>query len=402
MPVRLNILLSSVGLDPAGVRLLRHKERAAPGCGPYELWRDDPPRFETYQARQGVGHRAHLGGARHWAGFVVTPADDTLFVGIWEVLGRCLIEVDEPRIQRDEVQPAGTYDLYNVARTGLLKDVAGRLVVDWGPGTRAWIQRAERQDKEVLEIRRAFQEPEFPGYQRFVEPLSRVASLPKGWEQALRASRGVYLLTCPRTREQYVGSASGEHGFLGRWLGYLDGGDGGNVGLKSRQPSDYQVSILEVAGSAASVDDLLRMEALWNPANLSAERSIPSAADRALVRVRPDGSAGVVSRRGDRQQLADRLDPVRATVIVDERDHGFERRSSSATAKYADAFRRISLAWRSSRFSRSSALMRSRSSLDAPGPWPRSRSAWRTHFRSVSAVQPILPAIEPIVAHCDA
>jgi hypothetical protein len=36
-------------------------------------------------------------------------------------------------------------------------------------------------------------------------------------------------------------------------------------------------------------------------------------------------------------------------MIVDEGDHGFERRSSSAIAKYADAFRRISLAWRSSR-----------------------------------------------------
>jgi DNA modification methylase len=39
-------------------------------------------------------------------------------------------------------------------------------------------------------------------------------------------------------------------------------------------------------------------------------------------------------------------------VIVDERDHRLNGRSSSAWAKYADALRRISLAWRSSRFSR--------------------------------------------------
>jgi hypothetical protein len=38
-------------------------------------------------------------------------------------------------------------------------------------------------------------------------------------------------------------------------------------------------------------------------------------------------------------------------MIVDERDHGFTRRSSSAWAKYTDALRRISLAWRNSRFS---------------------------------------------------
>ena len=46
------------------------------------------------------------------------------------------------------------------------------------------------------------------------------------------------------------------------------------------------------------------------------------------------------------------------------------RRSSSAWAKYADALRRISLAWRSSRTSRSSALIRSRSSLVGPGRSP--------------------------------
>ena len=31
----------------------------------------------------------------------------------------------------------------------------------------------------------------------------------------------------------------------------------------------------------------------------------------------------VVGRRGDRQHLADRLDPIRFPMIVDERDHGF-------------------------------------------------------------------------------
>jgi hypothetical protein len=36
-------------------------------------------------------------------------------------------------------------------------------------------------------------------------------------------------------------------------------------------------------------------------------------------------------------------------VIVDERDHGLDRRSSSAIAKYALALRRISLAWREPR-----------------------------------------------------
>ncbi len=56
---------------------------------------------------------------------------------------------------------------------------------------------------------------------------------------------------------------------------------------------------------------------------------------------------------------------------------------------------------RSSRTSRSSSLIRCYSTVDAPGRTPLSRSPWRTHLRSVSAVQPILPAIDLIAAHCD-
>jgi hypothetical protein len=79
----------------------------------------------------------------------------------------------------------------------------------------------------------------------------------------LQASRGIYCLTCPRTGELYVGSATGEDGFWGRWLAYYETGHGGNVRLKSREPSDYQVSVLEVAGSEATTLDILQAEQRW-------------------------------------------------------------------------------------------------------------------------------------------
>src|SRR5262249_25797438 len=106
----------------------------------------------------------------------------------------------------------------------------------------------------------------------------------------------------------------------------------------------------------------------------------------------------MVSRGDNRQHPADRLDPIRAMLIVDEGDHGLCRRSSSAWAKYALALRRISLACRSSRFSRSSTLSLAAMSLVRPG-FPLSRSAFFTHSFSVCAVQPILPAIDTIAAH---
>jgi hypothetical protein len=72
-----------------------------------------------------------------------------------------------------------------------------------------------------------------------------------------------------------------------------------------------------------------------------------------------------------------------------------------AWAKYADALRRISLACRNSRFSRSSAFSRSATSLGTPARVPLSTSAFFTQSLSVCAVQPILAAIEEIAAHRD-
>src|SRR5688572_20511251 len=129
--------------------------------------------------------------------------------------------------------------------------------------------------------------------------------------------------------------------------------------------------------------------------------SIASKARRHPLRLSLSRLALVVSRWGDRQLRADRLDPILAPMSVDEGDHYFGRRSSSAWAKKAAALRRISLARFNSRFSRSSCLRRSCSEVVSPARLPWSRSACLTHLRKVSAVHPILLAIELIAAHCD-
>jgi len=59
----------------------------------------------------------------------------------------------------------------------------------------------------------------------------------------------------------------------------------------------------------------------------------------------------LVGGRSNRQDIADRLDPMGAAIIIDKRDHRLNGRSSSACAKYADALRRISLASRPTKLS---------------------------------------------------
>lgn len=263
MPLRFNALLAQAGIAPAAVRLLRHQDsRAAKGKTPYELWRDDRPSFEIYQEGQSFGNRAKLKGD-YWASFVVTPAGETLLAGFYACRYIGVNETERQWPHTVGVDPVGTCDVYGLTLDERLTDLAGRLVIAWGDGERSWIQRADNQDKIVLEVRQAFREPDFPGFARFLALPSKIEGLPAAWVATLSASRGIYLLTCPKTREQYVGSATGADGFFGRWLSYARDGHGGNVGLKSRDPSDYQVSILEVAGSAATTQDVLDMEVLW-------------------------------------------------------------------------------------------------------------------------------------------
>lgn len=113
-----------------------------------------------------------------------------------------------------------------------------------------------------MELRRSPEAPAFPGYLHLIASLSEVEKMPEEWIARLREARGVYVLTCPRTRELYVGSATGEGGFYERWRQHAaKGGDA--IQFRSRKPSDYQVSILEVSGSGAAASDIFYAETLW-------------------------------------------------------------------------------------------------------------------------------------------
>jgi hypothetical protein len=263
MPVMFNTILMQEGVDPAGVRLLRHQDtRATTIHTPFELWRDNRPGFELYQSVQSVENRPKFNSPL-WASFVADPFGATLFVGLYSVQYIGVGDKDLPRPHSEGPDKAGTYDLYALKLENALNDLGGKLYVDWGLGTRAWVQRAMGQNKPIIEIRTSFKEDEFPGFSKFVKSLSEIQALPKSWIEPLRTTRGVYLLSCPKTKEQYVGSATGEDGFWGRWQSYILTGHGGNEGLKSREPSDYRVSILETAGNQLSKDEIISLEQLW-------------------------------------------------------------------------------------------------------------------------------------------
>lgn len=67
-----------------------------------------------------------------------------------------------------------------------------------------------------------------------------------------------------------------------------------------------------------------------DPLHLAAQNSIPLGAIRRTSRITGNGQIFIEGRGGDRQNPADRLDPILGPVIGDEPDHRYSGRSSFA------------------------------------------------------------------------
>jgi hypothetical protein len=258
--LKFNTLLNEVGIDPKDVQLVRHKDRGPTGITPYSLFRNDSRKFDTYQSIQArkIFHRNFI------ASFVVSPAPayETLFVGLYKVI--------EPQVNVETIiSPVGgkSYDpgrvlIYPLASEEKMKDLIQRLIIDWGEGYRSWVQRADRQNKNVLELRKVTAEPEFPGFDCFTCRLGELDGIWDKWKIALSNERGIYLLSFD-DGQQYVGSATGAAGFWQRWGDYLVDGRGGNVALKNRDAREAVVSILDTSRLSDNRQTTIKREMLW-------------------------------------------------------------------------------------------------------------------------------------------
>jgi hypothetical protein len=186
-----------------------------------------------------------------------------MFVGLYAATYKGLLAEDTPNPHNDGTVKAGSSDCYELQLDQKFKEYKGKLFIKWGGGSRVWIQRANRQDKEVIKLLTHEPERDFPGYLYFSESLSKIELLPKNWIDHLKDAKGVYVLTSVKTKEHYVGSASGEGGFLQRWIQHSKAGYGDSIKLNSQKYSDLRVGILEVAGSSLTNDEIKAMEVRW-------------------------------------------------------------------------------------------------------------------------------------------
>ena len=263
-----NDFLARLELDPKRTRLLRHDLNGV------AAWRRGGRQaFGCFASFQRKGTNSPYGSTLDTACHFLpgpTLADGqatALFIGSTRVIDRWdwdgerlpLIK-DEKEIEAEHLTP----DLEAFDLEWLEADQAysEKILIRWGFGVRSWSQWANKHKKEILEIRMDAQVPPFPGFSKFRARISETPFFPQSWVGSLSSVKGVYLLVSD-DGEQYVGSASGVDGFMGRWSAYSVNGHGGNILLKARGHKEYTVSILEVASPDMSITDIVAREAFW-------------------------------------------------------------------------------------------------------------------------------------------
>lgn len=112
----------------------------------------------------------------------------------------------------------------------------------------------------------------FPGYLDFVlnhEELKTICDNPtpnKDWHQALSAVAGIYLIVENNSGLQYIGSAYGKNGILGRWKSYAQSGHGGNAKLMTALENeaftkeDLRFSILRTLPKTLTMTEVIGYE----------------------------------------------------------------------------------------------------------------------------------------------
>jgi hypothetical protein len=158
-----------------------------------------------------------------------------------------------------------------------LGELAGRLVVSFKRTSRQSYLNAENWESnisvnELLPEKMVIEE--FKGYNRTCLSKNNLDIIIfqniDSWRAALSNVAGVYLITDTETGKVYVGSATGNSGIWQRWTEYSENGHGGNKELRTllkdkgkNYSKKFQYSILEIADTHASSNDVLERESYW-------------------------------------------------------------------------------------------------------------------------------------------
>lgn len=177
---------------------------------------------------------------------------------------------------------------YDMKEEKTCSEMNGRMVVTFArPGRQSYLNADSWQEKIALSeiFAERISVSDFPGFKSVhltkAELDLIVGHELESWRAALSSVAGVYLISDNATGQLYVGSAYGSGGIWQRWASYATSGHGGNVELRKllneaepHREKDFRYSILEIADTHASQNDILLREQHWKSVLLSRQHGL--------------------------------------------------------------------------------------------------------------------------------
>ncbi|OAA87810.1 GIY-YIG nuclease family protein [Clostridium ljungdahlii] len=210
--------------------------------------------------------------------FIATRGTKAKFVGIYEIIRKS--KVKDEKGTTKFVENLGIENFYTDNKfyyeqkeTTYLSDLKDRLIIEWGKGTVKWHQKLRK--KEVVEILPKGYYDNFPGFENIIlkyNELKKIINNPdanKEWHTMLSSVAGIYLILDRLTGKQYIGSAYGKEGILGRWKEYCKNADGGDkvlLKLLKNNPNyskNFQYSILRTLSKTITEKEAISIEAIY-------------------------------------------------------------------------------------------------------------------------------------------
>jgi len=228
---------------------------------------------------QSVQSKDVFGNCEYIMSFVGDEGTKATYIGTYKkhsakMLDLSRIPAGYPYVSEEDFNENLYY--YEFEKTDLLSDLVDRLVIEWGKSTRSWYQwLSEEKDKVIVEIFPEGYTRDFPGFDELLLSFSELEKIVKNkdanriWHTMLGSVAGVYLIVDTTTGFQYVGSAYGEEGILGRWKTYTDNRHGGNkilIELLNEFPDRYkefQFTILQTLPRSMNKDLVIRKEQVY-------------------------------------------------------------------------------------------------------------------------------------------
>lgn len=262
--ITINNVLEFAGLDMSKkIKIARHQDTR--DIDVHELLATG--HFDIYQSYQ---EKNQFKDCDYLVSCLGIENNQALFIGVYQVVRTIPVngfpdDIVVPFRGKAKLRSKYKYDL--VKLTGF-EELENRLVINWKNSAQAWCMKIDTNEKEVVQLLPKGYIRDFPGYLDLnlsFRELKGIMNDPTAnlvWHKMLSSVGGVYLILDTEEGLQYVGSASGKEGILGRWKDYAKTKHGGNkmlIQLLEKEPErihKFRYSILQTLPASLTRNEI--------------------------------------------------------------------------------------------------------------------------------------------------